>query len=58
MLDILSRALYNENVLFYYLIRGMNMGFEFKCWTDGVRESYRWEANTSLYGKRQKARHL
>ena len=29
------------------------MSFEFKCWTDGVRESYRWEAATSLYATKR-----
>lgn len=29
------------------------MSFKFQCWTDGVREFYRWEADTSLYATKR-----
>jgi len=29
------------------------MGFKFQCWTDGIQEFFRWEANTSLYATKR-----
>ena len=29
------------------------MSFKFQCWTDGVREFYRWEADTQLYATKR-----